>query len=39
MPVSSDDRGVNPLKVKFFDAVACLEASLTQFNNVLDQCG
>jgi hypothetical protein len=39
MPVSSGDRGVNPLKVEFFDAVACLEASLTQFNNMLDQRG
>jgi hypothetical protein len=37
-PVSSDDRGVNPPKIEFFDAVARLKANLSQFGNTLGQC-
>jgi hypothetical protein len=36
-PVSSDAERVNPLKIEFFDAVACLEADLAQFGNTLGQ--
>jgi hypothetical protein len=29
--------GANPVKIEFFDAVACLEAGLAQFSNMLGQ--
>jgi hypothetical protein len=32
-------KGVNPLKMEFFDAVARLESGLAQLSDALDQSG
>jgi hypothetical protein len=32
-------KGVNSLKMKLFDTVACLESMLTEFGHALDQSG